>query len=98
MVLAVESGKERAGDSKILNHRSDFQRNNAIRLRCFNGNSIINGNLKWAWTVGYNMPITLIFVALNCGANFEKVSFNTLDFSVCLVCWRLRIHSVWVLM
>ena len=46
MVLAVESGKGEGGDSKFLNHVNDFQRNSATVLRCFNGNSVIDGNLK----------------------------------------------------
>jgi len=61
---------------------SDFWRNSIIRLRCFNRNSVINVNLKWAWTLNNNMSITFAFITLNCGANFGKVSFSTLVFSV----------------
>ena len=70
------------GDSKLLNHTSDFQRNSTFRLRCFNGNSAIDGNHKWAWIVGNNMPITLTFVALSSETNFEKVLFSVLTFTV----------------
>ena len=83
---------------------SDFRRNSAIGLRCFNENSVIDDNLKWAWTVGSNIPITFsnipitLTLALNYGTNFEKAPFKTLVFSVCLVCWHLRIDSGWVLM
>ena len=73
-----------AGDSKLLNYRSDLWRNSAIRLRCFNGNSIIDDNLKWAWTYGSNMLITLTFVALNYGANCRKVSLSTSVFALCI--------------
>ena len=31
---------------KLFNQRNDFQRNSAIRLMCFNENSVIDGNLK----------------------------------------------------
>jgi len=61
---------------------SDFQRNNTIRLRCFNENSVIDGNLKWAWTVGNNMPITLTFISITYGANLEKVIFSVLSFII----------------
>jgi len=40
--------RESTGDIKLLNHTSNFQRNSIIRLRYFNENSIIDGNLKWA--------------------------------------------------
>ena len=62
MVLEYSWERERTGDSKLLNHMSDFRRNNTIMLRCFNGNSVIDGNLKWAWTVCSNMPITLTLI------------------------------------
>ena len=68
------------GGSKLFNHRSDFQRNINIRVRCFNGNSIIDDNLKWACTVGSNMPITLVLITFSCGTNFEKVFFSVFYF------------------
>ena len=75
-----------AGDSKLLNQRSDFRRNSVIRLRCFNVNSVIDDNLKWVWTVSSNMPIILTVVALSCGTNLRKVLFIVLflfsDFSL----------------
>ena len=70
LTVKLEKGKE--GDSKLLDHISNFRRNSTIRLRCFNGNSVIDENLKWAWTSGNNMFITLTFIVLNCGTNFEK--------------------------
>jgi len=62
----------RGKNTKLFNYSSEFQRNSTIRLRCFNGNSVIDDNLKCAWTFNSNMPITLAFVALNCEINFEK--------------------------
>jgi len=61
---------------------SDFRRNNASKLRCYNRNSVIDGNLKLTWTVGNNMPMTLAFVALYCRINLGKVLFRVLAFIV----------------
>jgi len=61
---------------------SDFQRNSIIMLRCFNENLVIDGNIKWVWTVGSNMLINLTFVELSCGTNFKKVIFNVLTFII----------------
>ena len=66
-------GREMTGGSKLFNHRSDFQRNIIIRLRCFNGNSIIDDNLKWGLDSWQQH-------ALSCGTNFEKVIFSVLAF------------------
>ena len=68
-----------AAEEKTLNSLITFLRNSAIRLLCFNSNSVIDGNLKWAWTVGSNMPISLTFVTLN------WKSSSVLVFSVFLV-------------
>jgi len=37
VVLAVKPEKRKMGGSKLLNHRSDFQRNSIIRLGCEKG-------------------------------------------------------------
>ena len=76
MIVVVEPRRERTNDNKLFNLMSDFRRNSTTWLRCFNENSVIDGNVKWARTVDNNMPIILTFVALNHETNFEKVPFN----------------------
>ena len=52
-------------------------------------NSVIDGILKWVWTVDSSMLITLTFIAINYETNFGElralvfiVSFNTLALDV----------------
>ena len=91
-------GRKRAGDSKLLNHRSDLQSNSA---RCFNGNSVIDDNLKLVWTVDNNIPITLIFVTFNCETNFGElgvlfvVPFKTLAL-MSFLCAGFGYQTYWV--
>jgi len=44
---------------------SDFWGDSAHKLRDFSENSVNNSNLKWGYTIGSNMPITLQVVTLD---------------------------------
>ena len=51
-------------NTRLLNYRSVFREDSAVRLRGFNENYVNDDNLKWGWTVN-NMSITLTVVTLD---------------------------------
>ena len=59
-------------NTQLLNHGSNFRRNNAFRLEGYNGNSVNNDNPNRTGAVDNYMLILLTFSTFSNGANLEK--------------------------
>ena len=67
----------RENNTKLLNHKSDFQRNSAFRLRGYSEYSVNNNNLNMSVALDSYMPILLALITFSNGANLKNFLLET---------------------